>query len=43
MAYAKINNVTNANMGKVNNAAKAALGKIDSIDAPSAAFSNAIH
>ena len=41
MAYAKINNVTNANMGKGNNAAKAALGKIDSIDAPSAAFSNA--
>ena len=34
MAYAKINNVTNANMAKVNNAAKAALGKIGSIDAP---------
>jgi hypothetical protein len=35
MAYAKINSITNANMGKVNNAAKAALGKIGSIDAPS--------
>ena len=36
MAYAKINNITNANMGKVNNAAKAAIGKIANIDAPTA-------
>ena len=35
MAYAKINNVTNANMAKVNNVAKAAIGKISGIDAPS--------
>ena len=40
MAYAKINNVTNANMAKVNSAAKAALGKIGSIDAPSASFAD---
>ena len=40
MAYAKINSVTNANMGKVNSAAKAALGKIGNIDAPSAGFAN---
>tara|TARA_Y100001951_G_scaffold95684_1_gene93453 strand:+ start:237 stop:1046 length:810 start_codon:yes stop_codon:yes gene_type:complete len=39
MAYAKINNVTNANMAKVSNVAKAAIGKIANIDAPSTAFS----
>jgi len=37
MAYAKINNVTNANMAKVSGVAKAAIGKIINIDAPGAA------
>ena len=41
MAYAKINNITNANMARVNSAAKAALGKIAGIDAPtSSTFSD---
>lgn len=41
MAYAKINSITNANIGKVNNAAKATLGKIGGEDAPSTGLTNA--
>tara|TARA_R110002110_G_scaffold35528_1_gene119803 strand:+ start:182 stop:1162 length:981 start_codon:yes stop_codon:yes gene_type:complete len=40
MAYAKVNNVTNAKIAKFINVTKADIGKINNVSAPAAAFAN---